>query len=500
MICARALRFYASLLIAGMIFPLGLAPFNLWPCVILSLSFLCLKIADEPAPKVILSVFLFNAGLFLFGVSWLFISIHYHGYVPVPFAILATVAFCLFLAALSSAPFMLWHAIQGKLLASLLGFPSIWVLGEWFRSWFATGFPWLFAGYSHQSTWLGGWAPLGGVFWLSFITCFIASVIAQIYRGCLTRFLALLCTLVVAGSFFIGLLLLQIDWTVPTESNLRAALIQPNISQNQKWSPENRQQIMSILERLTMSHWDKDVIIWPEAAVPAVRQNVSSFIKKLDAMSILSGNTLITGIPTFNSANGSYHNSVISIGGTPGQYNKTKLVPFGEYVPGESLLRGIIKFFNLPMSNFSPGLTDQKPLEINGHSVSTAICYEVVYPDLVAKKSRDASMLLTVSNDAWFGDSLALPQHLQMAQMRALENSKPMLRATNNGLTAFIDYQGSLTSALPPFEEGELVGNIQPRTGQTPFTIWGSWPCIILCLILVAIVAQFKTSFNGKRG
>ena len=152
------------------------------------------------------------------------------------------------------------------------------------------------------------------------------------------------------------------------------------------------------------------------------------------------------------------------------------------------------------MSNFSPGLNDQKPLENGGHSVSTAICYEVVYPDLVAKKSRDASMLLTVSNDAWFGDSLALPQHLQMAQMRALENSKPMLRATNNGLTAFIDYQGSLTSALPPFEEGELVGNIQPRTGQTPFTIWGSWPCIILCLILVAIVARFKTSFNGKRG
>ena len=152
------------------------------------------------------------------------------------------------------------------------------------------------------------------------------------------------------------------------------------------------------------------------------------------------------------------------------------------------------------MSNFSPGLNDEKPLEINGHSVSTAICYEVVYPDLVAQKSRDASMLLTVSNDAWFGDSLALPQHLQMAQMRALENSKPMLRATNNGLTAFIDYQGSLTSALPPFEEGELVGNIQPRTGQTPFTIWGSWPCIILCLILVAALAQFSTSFNDKRG
>ena len=500
MIRARKLRSYASLLIAGMTFPLGLAPFNFWPFVILSLSFLCVMTADEPAPQVIFRVFLFNVGLFLFGVSWLFISIHYHGYVPVPFAVLATIAFCILLAALSTAPFLLWHAIQRKKLASLLGFPSIWVLGEWFRSWFATGFPWLFAGYSHQSTWLGGWAPLGGVFWLSFITCFIASVISQIYRGCLTRYIALLCACMAVSSFFIGLLLLQIDWTNPTKSNLQVALIQPNISQNQKWSPENRQRILSILERLTMNHWDKDAIIWPEAAVPDIRQNISSFISKLENMSMLSGNTLITGIPTFNSTNKSYHNSVISLGSNSGQYDKTKLVPFGEYVPGGNFLRGIIKFFNLPMSNFSPGLGDQKPLEISGHGLATAICYEVVYPDFVAKKSRNASMLLTVSNDAWFGDSLALPQHLQMAQMRALENSKPMLRATNNGLTAFIDHRGSLTSALLPFEEGELTGNIQPRVGQTPFSIWGSWPCIILCLILVCGIAQFNTSRNGIRG
>ena len=152
------------------------------------------------------------------------------------------------------------------------------------------------------------------------------------------------------------------------------------------------------------------------------------------------------------------------------------------------------------MSNFSRGASAQKPLEIDGHNLSTAICYEVVYPDLVAKISRGSSMLLTVSNDAWFGDSLALPQHMQMAQMRALENAKPMLRATNNGLTAFIDYQGYLTSTLPPFTEGALVGNIQPRVGQTPFTIWGSWPCIVLCLIIVIILSQLKTSNNGIRG
>ena len=500
MIVASNLRLYASLLIAGLMFPLGLAPFNLWPLIICSLSFLCLKIAGQSLSEVLSRVFLFNAGLFLFGVSWLYISIHYHGHVPAPFAMLATIAFCIFLAAVSTTPFLLWHLMQRARFTGLLGFPSLWVLGEWFRSWFATGFPWLFAGYSHQSTWLGGWAPLGGVLWLSFITCFIASVISQICRGCLTRFLAISCIGLAASSFLLGLLLMQINWTHPTESNLQVALIQPNIPQNQKWSPEKRRNILSSLERLSMNHWDKDIIIWPEAAIPAIAQNVRGFIDKLEARSLLSGNTLITGIPTFDEGKASYHNSVISIGSNPGQYDKTKLVPFGEYVPLENLLRGIINFFNLPMSNFSRGASAQKPLEIDGHNLSTAICYEVVYPDLVAKISRGSSMLLTVSNDAWFGDSLALPQHMQMAQMRALENAKPMLRATNNGLTAFIDYQGYLTSTLPPFTEGALVGNIQPRVGQTPFTIWGSWPCIVLCLIIVIILSQLKTSNNGIRG
>ena len=159
MIVASNLRLYASLLIAGLMFPLGLAPFNLWPLIICSLSFLCLKIADRSLSEVLSRVFLFNAGLFLFGVSWLYISIHYHGHVPAPFAMLATIAFCIFLAAVSTTPFLLWHLMQRARFSGLLGFPSLWVLGEWFRSWFATGFPWLFAGYSHQTTWLGGWAP-----------------------------------------------------------------------------------------------------------------------------------------------------------------------------------------------------------------------------------------------------------------------------------------------------------------------------------------------------
>jgi apolipoprotein N-acyltransferase len=194
--------------------------------------------------------------------------------------------------------------------------------------------------------------------------------------------------------------------------------------------------------------------------------------------------TLITGIPTYHPASQRYFNSLMMLGENRGQYDKTRLVPFGEYVPFASQLRGLIKFFNLPMSFFSLGDADQPLLTVAGEKIATAICYEIVYPNLVASMAREATALLTVSNDAWFGRSIAPRQHMQMARMRALENAKPMMRGTSNGVTALVDHHGEITAQIEQFSTGELSGTIAPRSGQTVFSQTGSWPIVILSLLI----------------
>ena len=483
------------LLIGGSAMPLALAPFNFWPMAILSLATLSYFLDQQTPKRAFVRATCFNLGLFLSGVSWLYISIHEHGFVAAPLALSATLLFCAFMAIISSLPFLLWAAISPTWASGLLAFPALWMLGEWLRSWFLTGFPWLLIGYSHLSTWLGGWAPVGGVFWLSFITAMGGVCVAQYARGHGGQRPLTLCSLALLGCVGGGYGLLHSDWSEPLGAPLSVALVQPNIAQNQKWSADRRQQILTQLQQQSLAHWGRDLIVWPEAAVPANAQRVASFLSAMNDRAAASGSALVTGIPTRD--NQGFHNSVLALGSASGQYDKTRLVPFGEYVPLQGLLRGAIAFFDLPMSNFSRGARYQPPLQVGERQLAVAICYEVVYPDLVARITADASMLLTVSNDAWFGDSLALPQHLQMAQMRAAENAKPLLRATNNGLTAIVDHRGRMVDSIAPFERGELTADIQPRSGRTPFSRWGSWPSIALCLVIICGLGLARQRQNG---
>ena len=188
------------------------------------------------------------------------------------------------------------------------------------------------------------------------------------------------------------------------------------------------------------------------------------------------------------------HNSVVAIGNAQGIYHKQKLVPFGEYVPLQDLLRGLIAFFDLPMSDFRKGSQNQELLSVNGFNVSPFICYEVVYPDFVAKRSRDANYLLTISNDAWFGASIGPLQHLQLARIRAAENGRYMVRTTNNGVTAIIDDRGRISSRIPQFTRATLEGSVEIFEGQTPFTTLGSAPVQIVCAVtvLIALIRRFK--------
>ena len=474
---------------SGALLPLALAPFNFWPIAIPCIAVLFYKLQHQSLKQAIVKASVFGFAMFFAGVSWVYVSIHEHGFIPAPLALLATTLFCLFLALLFALPFALSALIPQRSSSWLLGLPAIWVLSEWFRSWIFTGFPWLYAGYSHTDTWLSGWAPIGGVMWLSFITALAAATLAQIGQTLIGRKqpiqvgVKISCLLLVVLTTS-GYLLQSITWTQETGKKLSVVLIQPNTDQNKKWSASERQSILDQLQEQTEPHWGVDLIVWPEAAIPATPKRVSGFLIGMDKAAKVNQTALLTGIPTQDRSSGKYYNSVLALGAASGQYDKTRLVPFGEYVPLEGLLRGLIRFFNLPMSSFSLGAQDQSLLTIAGEPMATAICYEIVYPDLVARISREATLLLTVSNDAWFGDSFAPQQHMQMARMRAIENAKPMLRGTSNGVTAIVDHRGKIEKQLEQFSAGELSGNITPRSGQTFFVQTGSWPVVVMALLI----------------
>ena len=482
---ARGQKFLA-LFASGALLPLSLAPFYLWPVAIASMAVLFRNLQEQSLKQALAKSLVFGFGMFFAGVSWVYVSIHEHGFIPAPLALIATTLFCLFIALLFALPFTLSALIPQKPASWLIGLPAIWVLSEWFRSWIFTGFPWLYSGYTHTETWLSGWAPIGGVMWLSFLTALAAAILSQLTQPHRNQRSVKLASLAIAAAVVSGYFLQQVNWTSPTGKNLSVVLIQPNTDQNKKWVYSELEGILQELQSQTQPHWGADIIIWPEAAIPTTPKNVWKFLDRLDQQAKVNQTALIAGIPTYHSSKRLFFNSVIALGANRGQYNKTRLVPFGEYIPVESLLRGLIRFFNLPMSSFSLGDADQPLLNIAGEKIATAICYEIVYPNLVASMAREASMLLTVSNDAWFGRSIAPRQHMQMERMRALENAKPMMRGTSNGVTALVDHRGEITATIEQFSAGELSGNIAPRSGQTVFSQTGSWPIVILSLLICA--------------
>ena len=490
-------RHNGLLFFAGAIFPLGMAPLGLWPVTIVSISILFLKLINQSSRKAFLNSVIFGFGLFLSGTSWIYVSIHEYGFMAAPLAFTVTIIFCLLFATIFAVPFFLVGYLPTTQWALILGFPSLWVLSEWLRSWVLTGFPWLYAGYSHTDTWLSGWAPIGGVLLLSYFCALLSMLLIFFYQGWKRATFPQLLPLLTVTLFICGYLLQSINWTQATDDSWSVALVQPNIPQNEKWSTNKRVSIMQQLNRQTEALWDHDIIIWPEAAIPAIPERIPRYMNSLKLQAKEHNTTLLAGAITYNPDKQNYHNSLLAVNDRAEQYNKTRLVPFGEYVPFESYIRGLIKFFDLPMSKITKGSHNQQPFSIRGQYVSAVICYEVVYPDLVARNTESSSLIVTVSNDTWFGESLGPLQHMQMVRMRAIENAKPIARATNNGITAIVDFKGRIQASIDRGVQSTLSGTIQPRTGRTPFSTLGSWPIIMFsvlcCLLLVILRSKIKT-------
>ena len=482
--------------LAGALITLSLAPFNLWPLGILSCVIYAYLLCTCSAKAALWRGWLFGLGMFGSGVSWVYVSIHVHGNAGVPLAAGLTILFCAGLALFQAA--FAWCYVQfvrplpGGM---LVGFPAVWVLFEWLREWLFTGFPWLYLGYAHVGTWISGWAPITGVYGLSFICAVTATCLFLAWRSrkpiACTTYVVIVITLWGGGA-----ILKPTQWVAKaSEQPLTVALVQPNVPQEHKWDPQWYRPILRQLREATDPLMGKDIVIWPESAVPNYLQNAQGFLDPIARRAATANTTLITGIPFRANGSSVYYNSIASLGFGKGVYHKQRLVPFGEYVPLEQQLRGLIDFFDLPMSAFSSGPAAQKPLRAGAYRAAPFICYEIVYGGMVAEGARDADLLITISNDSWFGNSIGPWQHLQIAQMRGRENGRYVLRATNNGISAIIDDQGRIVQKTDQFVATTLVGTAEVMLGNTPFSSFGNTPIIVGCFLGLLLMGLMYIGF-----
>ncbi|HKK05884.1 MAG TPA: apolipoprotein N-acyltransferase [Gammaproteobacteria bacterium] len=504
---------YLWALLAGGVVPLAFAPFEYFPLAVLAPALL-FALWRGAAPRRALGLgFVFGLGQFGVGVSWVFVAIHDFGYSGVAVASIIT---GLFVALLALFPALLGYGLAGALrraersgrgvgeaVVFLLLMPAGWTLAEWVRGWFLTGFPWLDLGYSQIDAPLAGLAPVFGVYGVSWAAAFTAGLLVWMATALGRRQWRVL----VPGVLGLALLwagaaaLMRVEWTHPVGQPLRVSLIQGNVAQETKWDPLAVAHRVNVYGTLTRQHWDSDLIVWPENAMTDYyRRLAPGFLDGLAAEARAHDTDIVLGVPVTDPATGRYYAAMVSLGRTPGVYRKRHLVPFGEYVPLQSVLRGLIAFFDLPMSSFSPGPADQPLLHAAGQPLAVSICYEDAFGELVRGDLPQATLLVNGSNNAWYGDSLAPAQHLEIGRMRALETGRDLAGATTNGISALVNYRGRILARSPQFRRTVLTGRLQPRSGATPYVWWGNSPVLAgLWLGLLGPWAARRPWTQGRR-
>jgi apolipoprotein N-acyltransferase len=456
------------------------APFELHPLAFLTFALLVHLWMDAPPRRCAWLGFWFGLGLYGAGASWVYVSLHQFGGMPAPLAGFATVAFCAFLALFPAAAGWLQARVPAPEAArACLVIPAAWVLFEWLLVWIFTGFPWLAIGYAAAGWPLQGYAPLGGVYALSFLTVSVAGMLWLLVRH-RPRFLFAL--VLVLG---IGEALRHVAWTTPEGDPVNVALLQGNIEQEMKFRPERYARIQETYARLSEGTGAR-LIVFPETALPRFYHQVDrAYLARLEAAAKRNGGDLLLGVPYLGGPE-AYFNSVLTLGMSPPQaYHKVHLVAFGEFIPFG--FGWVLRWLSIPLSDFSRGSPDQPPLAVAGQRVAVNVCYEDVFGDEIARRVSEATLLVNVSNVAWFGDSLAPAQHLQIARLRAIETGRMHLTATNTGITAAIDRDGRVLKRLAQFTEGRLEIPAQGYAGATPYVRLRDWPIVLFSLAILGL-------------
>jgi len=437
--------------------------------------------------------FAFGLGLFGVGVSWVYISLSRFGGMPAPLAAIATFGLCAYLAAFPA----LIGALQARLrmpqpALQALALPALWTLAEWLREVLFTGFPWLAIAHATPGTPAEALAPLAGGFAAGFALLSACGLLSCALRGEARR-VSLAVLVAMAAT---GIALREVQWTKPV-SAAPTALLQGNIAQDLKFAPGRYATTLETYAKLAEASTAR-LIVLPETALPRFLDDIDpDFLARLEAVGRRNRGDVLFGVPVRDRASGRYFNSVVSLGtSSPQRYDKQHLVPFGEFIPPG--FRWVLNLMAIPLSDFSRGPAAPAPLALAGLRVAPNICYEDAFGSEMRRSLPEANLLINVSNVAWFGDSLAPAQHLQIARLRALEAGRMHLTATNTGITAAIDRDGRVLAKLPQFEEGRLEVTAIAYEGATPYVRIGDAPFLMLCLALVLAALAMAAFARGR--
>lgn len=490
-----------SMLAAGSILTTAFSPFNLWPFAILSMSYLfwiwsglsnlqditknahfretsILNTATPLTAKTHKTAFfygwLFGLGFFGCSVSWVYISLSEFAGTPWWLSCLLTVLFINMLALFPAMTGYVLNRIFTPLhkLNYLLAFAVLWTFAEWARSHFLSGFPWGLLAYSQVNSPLAGFIPIVGERGVSFLVAILGGLLVYSLQQRKKQQVISICLLIV--SFTLGLWLKSIQWTYPTGQKLTVTLIQAAIPQSLKWDPAVFEHTLATYTQLTKAHQNADLIIWPEAAMTAPFGDMVDYLSYWKNTLSKQGASLLLGIPDEPFPN-IYYNALLVIGADHGEYRKRHLVPFGEYVFLPTISQYFIDLFHIPMSNFLPGKHHQALIQIKGANVAAYICYEIAFESLVLNDFPKSNLIINISDDSWFGHSLAAWQQFQIGQFRAIETGRYAIFATNDGITAIVDPKGHIMSALPRYQRQTLTDTVQIYEGNTPLVIMRDW-------------------------
>ena len=476
----------------------GFAPYAAFALPLFTLAALFWLWLEATPGRALFLGWMFGLGLFLAGASWIYVSLNTFGAMPLPLAALATLLFCAFLAlfpALAGWCAARWRKGAGTTL--LLLCPAAWTLTEWTRDWIFTGFPWLALGYSQVPlSPLAGYAPLLGVFGVSLLLAVCSGLLVlSCIKPRTTRVAAGIGLTVVLGA---GFALRAIEWTEPTRTSATVSLLQGNVAQDMKWREDKLAATLKTYLDMTLASRAK-LIVMPETALPLFLNDVPpDYLKRLADHARANGGDVLVGVPE-RPERGGYYNSVLSLGASPTQfYRKSHLVPFGEFIPLRPVLGWIVSVLAIPLQDFSRGAVTQQPLDVAGQRVAVNICYEDVFGEEIIRQLPKATMLVNVSNVAWFGRSMAPQQHLQISQMRALETGRYMLRATNTGMTAVIDQRGYVVKAAPEFETATVEYNVPGYEGATPYVRWGNAAVLVMLGLMGLLVLRTRSAAHKE--
>ncbi len=485
----------------GAITVLAYAPFQWWPLAIACLVLQLFFFVTSSARHAFWQGWLYGMGYFGLGASWVYISIERFGGAPVILALILTALLILGMGLYYglAAYIMRKWLHRNFTINCLCAFPVVWTLAEWARGHWFTGFPWLILGYTQTAGPLSSYAPIMGTYGITLLLCLTAGAICCFLFRLPER--SYIWAIIILAVIWLGSMIFDgVYWTHPDGSPMQVSIVQGNIPQKDKWNPHLAGDIINTYVRMTQPNWSSQLIVWPEAAVTVLPEQAHPLLLPEHDKAIKNHSSILFGIPLYDRKNGFYFNGAMMMGAKGGLYRKRHLVPFGEFFPWKHTFSWVYNHLDIPLSDLKEGPKQQSLFTAGNATIAPYICYEIAFPSEVSNHLQDANIIAVLTDDSWFGDSLAAPQHIEMAQMRAQETGRFVIFASNTGPSAIIDTEGKITTETEPDQQIVLTGNVTPMTGTTPYIVVTNhlMGVLVTLLLLINVLTDVPKSNLAK--